>query len=185
MKNKKSGSMTASDLTYIAFFAALISVCAWIRLPLAIPVTMQSFGVFAATVLLGGKRAFICITLYIFLGAIGLPVFSGFGGGPGILLGNTGGYIFGFLFIPILHWITESKFTNSMRASITSLLIGLLLCYTLGTVWYVLVYLKNASAASLLSVMSVCVAPFILPDIIKLALAIILSKKTRKHIRKS
>lgn len=185
MKNKKSGSLTALDLTYIAFFAALISICAWIKLPLTIPVTMQSFGVFTATLLLGGKRASLCITLYIFLGTIGLPVFSGFSGGPGILFGNTGGYILGFLCIPLLHWWMESKLNRSACTSVASLLIGLLFCYALGTFWYAFVYLKTTSAGSLLSIVAVCVVPFILPDIIKLALAIIISAKTRRHIRKS
>ena len=87
------------DLTYMAVCAALIAVCSWISIPAAVPFTLQTFAVFCVLGLLGGKRGTVSILVYILLGAIGLPVFSGFNGGIGALLGTTGGYIIGFIFV--------------------------------------------------------------------------------------
>ena len=82
-------------MVYIAAFAALMAACAWISIPAAVPFTMQTFGVFLALGLLGGRRGTIAVLVYLLLGAMGLPVFAGFMGGFGVLLGTTGGYLAG------------------------------------------------------------------------------------------
>ena len=88
-----------------ALFAALLAICAWLSLPVAdISFTMQTFGVFTALGLLGGKRGTLSIALYLLLGIAGLPVFAGFQGGLGVLLGSTGGYIWGFLLAGLVYW---------------------------------------------------------------------------------
>ena len=92
------------DMVLCALFAAILAVSAWLTVPGEVPFTLQTFGVFAALGLLGGKRGTIAIALYLVLGAVGLPVFSGFRGGFGVLLGTTGGYIFGFLLSGLLYW---------------------------------------------------------------------------------
>ena len=89
--------MKTRDMAYISISAALIALCAWLSVPAAIPFTMQTFAVFAAAGTLGARRGAAALGLYILLGALGLPVFSGFQGGVGALLGATGGYIVGFL----------------------------------------------------------------------------------------
>lgn len=87
------------DMVYIAVFAVLMAICSWISIPTVVPFTLQTFGVFLAIGVLGGKRGSLAVLVYILLGAIGVPVFAGFTGGIGILLRNTGGYIVGFLFL--------------------------------------------------------------------------------------
>ena len=87
-----------------ALFAALMAVCSWITIPYVVPFTMQTFGVFLALLLLGGKRGTICMAVYLLLGAVGLPVFSGFRGGVGALVGSTGGYLVGFIVSALLMW---------------------------------------------------------------------------------
>ncbi len=89
--------MKVKDMTLIAMFAAIMAVCSWISIPAPVPFTLQTMAVFLAVGLLGGKRGTIAVAIYILLGAVGLPVFAGFSGGLGTLLGLTGGYIFGFL----------------------------------------------------------------------------------------
>ena len=89
--------MKTRDLTLIAVFAAVIAVCAWISIPAAVPFTLQTLGIFLAVGLLGGRRGTISVGVYLLLGAVGAPVFSGFNGGIGYLLGATGGYLLGFL----------------------------------------------------------------------------------------
>ena len=96
------------DMAYIAIFAVLIAICSWISIPMTVPFTLQTFGVFMAVGVLGGKRGSLAVLVYILLGAIGVPVFAGFSGGFGILLNNTGGYIIGFLFSALAMWAIES-----------------------------------------------------------------------------
>lgn len=92
------------DMAYISMFTVIIAICSWISIPMTVPFTLQTFGVFAAVGILGGRRGTISVLLYILLGAIGVPVFAGFSGGLGVLTGNTGGYIVGFLFSALVMW---------------------------------------------------------------------------------
>ena len=93
-----------ADMAYIALFAVLMAVCAWISIPFAVPFTLQTFAVFAALAILGGRRGTLSVVVYLLLGAVGLPVFAGFKGGLAALLGTTGGYILGFLLTALLYW---------------------------------------------------------------------------------
>ena len=90
------------DIVYCAIGVALIAVCSWITVPMTVPFTLQTLAVFAVLLLLGGERGTIATLVYVLMGAIGIPVFAGFSGGLGILLGSTGGYIIGFIFIGLL-----------------------------------------------------------------------------------
>ena len=86
------------DMVYIAVFAVVMAICSWISIPATVPFTLQTFGVFLAVGVLGGKRGTLSILVYILLGAVGVPVFAGFSGGIGSLFGNAGGYIKPFSF---------------------------------------------------------------------------------------
>ena len=192
MENKstaeRSNRRKTLDLTYIAIGAALISVCSWISIPGAVPFTLQTFAVFSVLLLLGGRRGTLSILTYILLGAIGLPVFSNFTGGAGVLLGNTGGYILGFIFMGLIFLLFEKisssdLFVRKMILSIVCLLLGLFVCYSFGTAWFMYVYMKNTGTVGLSAVLSWCVFPFILPDLIKLFLAVILSNRVRPVLK--
>lgn len=171
------------DMAYIAVCAVLIAVCSWIIIPATVPFTMQTFAVFTVVGLLGGKRGTICILLYILLGAIGLPVFSGFSGGMGVLLGTTGGYIMGFLGSTLLMWGVEKIFGKKLVVQIISMVAGLFVCYALGTAWFMAAYSYNNGSVGLTAVLGWCVIPFIIPDIIKIVLAVIVTKRVGKHIQ--
>ncbi len=176
-QNVSGSRFRVNDLVYTAIAAALIAVCAWISIPTVVPFTLQTFGVFLVLSLLGARRGTLAILVYILLGAVGVPVFSGFSGGPGILFGNTGGYIVGFLAMGGAYGITVRLMGKSLRSEILGLLLGLLLCYTLGTVWFMVVYSRSKGAVELGAVLSWCVIPFIIPDLIKLSLALLLSRR--------
>jgi biotin transport system substrate-specific component len=170
------------DMVYIAVFAVLIAICSWISIPTTVPFTLQTFGVFVAVGILGGKRGSLAVLVYILLGAIGLPVFAGFSGGIGSLLGSTGGYIVGFLFSALVMWGIEKLFGRKPVAQIAAMVAGLLVCYLFGTVWFMIVYARNVGAVGLGTVLGWCVIPFIIPDLIKIALAFVLSSRLRRYV---
>lgn len=171
------------DLVYIGIMAGIIAVTSWISIPAAVPFTLQTMGVFAAVGLLGGKRGTLSVLVYILLGAVGLPVFSGFSGGIGALLGATGGYIAGFLFSALLMWAMEAIFGRSTVVLALSMVLGLLLCYAFGTAWFMTVYARNSGPVGLSTVLGWCVIPFIIPDLVKIATALLLTGKLKQAIR--
>lgn len=171
------------DMVYIAVFSVLISVCSWISVPSTVPFTMQTFGIFCTLGLLGGKRGTISILIYILLGLIGIPVFSGFKGGAGVLLGTTGGYIIGFILSALLFWLFTAVFGKKTWSVLVSMVLGLVICYAFGTAWFMLVYARNTGAVGLMTALGWCVVPFIIPDLLKIALAFSVSKVLPKYVR--
>ncbi len=172
-------------LTFIALTAALICVCSWITVPFTVPFTMQTFAVFCALLLLGAKDGTAAICLYLLLGLVGLPVFSGFRGGVGHLLGPTGGYLIGFVFSGIVYLLFEPLIARKKRVRWIALLLGLCVCYLIGTVWFVVVFANRGKSYGFFSALSLCVLPYIIPDVLKTALAIYISDRVRRAIHKS
>lgn len=170
------------DLVYIGVFAVLMAVCSWISIPTAVPFTLQTFGVFMAVGVLGGKKGTASVGLYLLLGVLGVPVFAGMTGGIGVLLGTTGGYIIGFFFSALVMWAMEKLPGKRSVIQVISMIIGLLVCYTFGTLWFMMIYMKNQGAVGLMTVLGWCVIPFIIPDILKIVLAYGLSRKLKKYV---
>ena len=170
------------DIVYIAVFAVIMAICSWISIPAAVPFTLQTFGVFIAVGVLGGKRGSLSVLVFILLGAIGIPVFANFSGGIGVLAGPTGGYIIRFLFSALLMWAMEKLPGKKSVMQIVSMIAGLIVCYAFGTVWFVIVYGRMNGPIGFRAALASCVVPFIIPDIIKIALAYVLSRKLRKYV---
>lgn len=170
--------MKLRDMALCALFSALLAICSWICVPLGeIAFTLQTFCVFLTLDLLGGKRGSLSILIYLLLGALGLPVFSGFRGGLGVLLGTSGGYIWGFLAAAGAFWGVRALFPR--LPSLFPMLLGLAVCYFFGTAWYLAVYLQGRGLAG---VLLQCVVPFVLPDLFKLVLALLLSRKLKPFV---
>ncbi len=181
---KVKNKIRTIDIVYIGIFAALIAICSWISIPLTVPITLQTMGVCLTTGLLGTKRGTLSVVIYILLGLIGLPVFSGFKGGVGVLFGVTGGYIVGFIFTALIVGIFSKLFKYKTWALFVSMVLGIVICYFFGTVWFLLLYNKsNVDTMSISAVLSVCVTPFIGFDIIKIILSVIICKKLKKYIK--
>lgn len=178
------------DMAYIAVFTVLIAICSWISIPTVVPFTLQTFAVFLAVSILGGKRGTMAVTLYVLLGAIGVPVFAGFTGGLGVILRNTGGYIIGFILSALIMWLMESIFLKKLHGKqalimqAVSMVLGLLACYAAGTIWFMLVYMKEAGPIGLTTVLGWCVIPFLIPDALKIALALMLGNALRGPLGK-
>ena len=180
---KTSNNTKVLDMVYIAIGAALITICSWINIPTAVPFTLQTFAVFFVLLTLGGERGTIATLVYVLLGAIGVPVFAGFSGGIGVLLGNTGGYIIGFLFTGLIYILFTKLFGKNIVMKVVALVLGLAVCYAFGTAWFMNVYIKSSGEVGLLTVLGWCVFPFIIPDLIKMALAIVVAKRIEPVIK--
>ena len=180
---EKKQKFSVKDMVFIAIFAALMAVCAWITIPIPIiPFTLQLFAVFAALFTIGGKFGTISIVIYVLLGLIGVPVFSGFKGGIGVLAGNTGGYIVGFIFTGLLYWLMTSLLPKKLWAQIVSAVAGLIICYAFGTAWFIIAYSASTGAVGVIAVLTWCVFPYIIPDLAKIALAMLVSKAPRRAL---
>ena len=170
------------NLVHIAMFAVIIAVCSWIAIPTTIPFTLQTFGIFVTIGMLGGKRGTAAVLVYILLGIVGIPVFAEFTSGPGVILLPSGGYLIGFIFTALVMWGME-KLSKKKWMLPLSMVIGLIVCYTFGTVWFMILYAKTAEAVSLWTALMWCVVPFILPDAIKIFLAVIICNRFKKVIK--
>ena len=171
------------DLVYTAMGVTLICVCSWINIPMTVPFTLQTFAIPAVLLILGKKRGTIATIVYVLMGAIGIPVFAGFSGGLAILLGNTGGYIIGFIFIALIYTAAVKIFGEKKGVKIISLIAGLIVCYAFGTAWFMYIYLKDTGDVGLITVLTWCVLPYIVPDLVKIFLAILISDRVKRFIR--
>lgn len=160
------------NLTYIAMSAAIMAVCAFISVPIGVSVTMQTFGVLTVSALFGARIGVISVMVYLIIGAVGLPVFSGFRGGLGHLMGPGGGYLFGFILTALIVGLLSKKIHLWI-----SMAAGVAACYVLGTLWYAILY---GAGKSFFEIALVCVVPFIPFDIVKIALGVFSVKRLKR-----
>lgn len=176
--------LSVLDCSYIALSAALIAICSWLSIPTTIPFTLQTFAVCLISALFGTKRGTLAVCVYILLGAVGIPVFSGFAGGIGVLLGTTGGYIIGFIFTAISVGLWLKRFGDGVFSLAVSMVLGIALCYVFGTAWFMFVYARTSGSIGLLTALSWCVFPYLIPDGLKILLAVILCRRLKPVIIK-
>ena len=185
-KSAAKAKLTTLDLVYTALFTVLMAACAWISIPMPkplVPFSMQTFGVFAALLVLGGRRGTLAVTAYLLLGAVGAPVFIGFRGGLEVLLGSTGGYILGFFASALVYWLVTALLGERTAVKAAACLLGLGVCYAFGTAWFMVVYARANGPIGLSAALAMCVIPFLLPDAVKLALALLLAQRVSGHIK--
>ena len=174
--------MKSKDLGYIAVSAALLTVSAWLAVPIGtIPVTLQTATLFLIAGLLGWKRAVLATLAYILLGGIGIPVFAGFTGGFSVLLSPTGGYIVGFLAISLIVGLySEKKKSDKPWGLAIAMFFGLLVCYVFGTLWFMVI---SGAEAGFFGAVVLCVLPYLPFDVLKLFLSLFLIQKLKKIIK--
>lgn len=182
-KTKRHTNQALLDMIYVSFFTALIAVCSQIYIPTAIPFTLQTMAVFITGGVLGFKRGTLSIIIYLLLGIIGVPVFSEFSSGLGVLFGMTGGYIIGFVFISFIVGLMCDKFGKKVWVLVVSMLIGLAVCYAFGTVWFMTVYTRTVEPIDIMGALSLCVFPYLLFDFAKIAVATVVVNRLDKLIR--
>lgn len=188
-RRKFYAKSAAREAAYLALGVAIITVCAWITVPFgAIPVTLQTFAVALIGALFGALRGGIVVGVYLIMGLIGIPVFSGFNAGVTALLGATGGYMIGFLFeVVIAGLFSAMKIKNKIAKTALlylGMIIGMAVCYFFGTLWFITVYSRGSTeGVSVASALMLCVVPFLLPDGIKLFFAALLSERLKKFVK--
>ncbi len=166
--------MKTKNLILCALFASIIAITAPLSIPVVtVPVTLGLFSIALTAFFSGSKRAVISTVIYIAVGLLGLPVFSGFQGGVSALVSPTGGFILSYVFVAaILGQRAKTK-----RKVILICALALFVCYACGTLWYMLVTKSNIITALML-----CVAPFIVFDVIKLYIAYIVADSIKKRV---
>ena len=176
MKNSKS---SAQNICIIALMAAITAILAQISIPMpmGVPLTMQTFAVTLAGVLLGSKRGGMAILVYVLLGAVGAPVFAGFSGGIQNLVGPTGGFIISF---PIMAYVIGLgvEMRNKKKGMFVSMIIlGTVLNYVIGVIMFVLVM-----DSTVMTALTACVFPFIPTAVIKAVAAAVVGLQMRKRL---
>lgn len=169
--------MKTRNMVLIGLFAAIICICAPFSIPIgAVPLSLATFAIYLAAVVLGAKNGTVAVIIYILIGIIGLPVFSGFQGGLGKVFGVTGGYIIGYIPCTFISGAIIERYADKKMAYVVALVLGTLVLYAFGTIWFMV-----QSGNSLIYSLSVCVIPFLLGDVFKIAASTIVGYKLRAY----
>lgn len=180
---QRNNAMRIRTVTETALAAALIAVSAMISIPFPVPFTLQIFGVYFALFYLGSGRGALAVLLYVAIGALGLPVFSGFSGGVGRLFDATGGFILGFILLALVYFAMDSLLPPMNVGRAISVSVSLLAFYAFGSIWYAAFY-TDGSLGGYLASTALTVLPFVLPDLVKIALAALLATRIKKALQK-
>lgn len=171
------------ELSYISLFATIIAVSGYITIPIpfsTVPVTAQTLAVMLAGGLLPVGQATVSILVFLLMGAVGLPVFSGGTAGLGIIVGKTGGYLIGFVAGAALISMLKGKKASFLRLLTVNAIGGIIVVYAFGILWLNYVTKLGISKAIIFGAL-----PFIPGDIIKIIVAALITKRLGKHIKLS
>lgn len=175
--------VTVKEMTLTGLMAAVICVMGPLSLPLPIspvPISLTNLAIYFAVYVLGRKRGCISYLLYLLIGFAGVPVFSAFTGGPGKLLGPTGGYLVGFIFMALIIGYFVEKWPSSMGLCFLGMVIGTMAAYLFGTVW-----LACQAQLSFGKALAAGVLPFIPGDLGKIVIALAAGPQIRKRLRRA
>ena len=173
----KNSIFTLRSMIFTAIMAAIICVCAPFSIPvpgLLVPISLATFAVYLAGGVLGAKRGALAVLVYILIGAVGLPVFSGFSGGLAKLFGVTGGYIIGYIPCALLSGLIFERVKKAWALPL-GMAAGTAACYIFGTAWFLvsttLAAGRPLTGAAVAAAVMNCVVPFLVGDAIKIAAA--------------
>lgn len=172
---------TVFNMTSCALMAALMCVLCPVSVPIGpIPISLSILVILLTVYVLGTWRALVSYTVYLLLGAVGMPVFSGFQGGLAKLAGPTGGYLAGFWLMILVAGIIMEKGKRNLLATILGMLVGVAIDYAVGTAWFVF-----QTESTVVHALDVCVYPFIPFDVAKIVIAVLLGSVVYKGLQKA
>lgn len=176
MENTKK--MNTHQLTLIGVMTAVTCILGPLSLPIGIvPISLTNLAIYFAIYVLGGKRGTLSYIVYLFIGLIGLPVFSGFSGGFTKLFGPTGGYLIGFIFMAFISGIFIDKFSNKIYMCFLGMVLGTIITYILGTAW-----LSYQVHITFNAALTAGVLPFIPGDLAKMVIASLIGPQIKKQL---
>lgn len=169
------------NMTSCALMAALMCVLCPVSVPIGpIPISLSILVILLTVFVLGTWRALVSYTVYLLLGAVGMPVFSGFQGGLAKLAGPTGGYLAGFWLMILVAGLIMEKSKRNLLITILGMLVGVAVDYAVGTAWFVF-----QTESTVAHALDVCVYPFIPFDAAKIVVAVLLGSVVYKGLQKA
>lgn len=174
--------MKTSELTMMALMAAVMCILGPLSIPLAggVPIALNGFAIFLTAYLLGCKKATISFVVYLIIGAVGLPVFSNYGAGFAKLVGPTGGYLVGYIFMAAIAGAFAENKNNSILIAVIGMVIGSVTDMAFGTAWYMI-----SGGVPFMKALMACVVPFLPGNAVKIAAAAIVGVQVEKRLVKA
>ena len=182
-KSTNKPILSVKEMAITALMTAVICILGpWaLNIPISpVPISLCSMGIYFVLSVLGIKLGTISVLLYVLLGAVGLPVFSNFSGGFGKLMGPTGGYIIGYLFLALICGFFIRKFQDRLLLHVLGFVLGTIVLYAFGTLW-----LKIQTGMTFPAALMAGVIPYIPGDIVKLILAMALGYPLKAQLKKA
>ena len=180
---KTTGTVNVKTISMAGLMAAVICILGPLSIPLPfspVPISLTNFVIYFTIYIVGMKLGVVSYFIYLLIGLVGLPVFSGFSSGPVKLFGPTGGYLIGFIFMALICGIVIEKFENRYLFRFIGMVVGTVVCYAFGTAW-----LAYQAGMSFSAALAAGVIPFIPGDLVKIVLALIFGTQIRKSLKAS
>ena len=177
-----SNLFSVKQMALVGVMTAVICILAPWSIPITglVPISLGTLAIYFVLYVLGMKLGTLSVLIYILLGAVGIPVFTGFSGGLGKLMGPTGGYIVGYIFLALICGFFIDHFSDNLILQVVGFVLGTTVLYLFGTLW--MMYLTERS---FLEALGLCVTPFIPGDIAKLIVAIAIAFPLKKRLKKA
>jgi len=170
--------LTTKDMAETAVMAALLCVLGPFSIPLGpVPLSLATLGVMLSVYILGTGKGTIACLIYLVMGAIGLPVFSGFSGGFAKIAGPTGGYLIGYIFLALIAGCFIQRFNDKIWMQFLGMCLGTAVLYAIGTVW-----LARVTGMSFSEALAAGVIPFVAGDLVKIVVSIFLGRAVKKRL---
>lgn len=179
MEEKAATVLPVRQICLIALMSAVMCLLGPLSIPIGpVPISAMTFIIYLTLYILGMKLGTISCMVYLLLGFVGVPVFAGYTGGAAKLLGPTGGYLVGYIFLTLVGGFVMEKISFKRIWCVTGTIAGTAVLYIFGTIWFViLVKCKLAYA------LSACVVPFLIGDFAKIILAELVGQELRKRLK--
>lgn len=178
---KKNSFLGTKQIACIGVMAAATCILAPLSIPIGpVPISLTNLVIYFSLYILGMKKGTLSYLIYLLIGMVGLPVFSGFTSGPGKLFGPTGGYLIGFIPMAILAGIVIDRYTDKKLICLLAMIAGTIICYVLGTIWLAYQAQMDFTAAIWAGVI-----PFIPGDLLKMILAMLIGPQIQKQLKRA
>ncbi len=178
--------LSTSTIAMVGVMTAITCILGPLALPIGpVPISLTHISIFLGIYALGMKLGTLSYLLYLLIGLIGLPVFSGGAGGPAKLFGTTGGYLIGFIFMALIAgWFIDHS--DKLYMHLIGMILGDAICYLFGTLWFVQIYTgADGGRMSFAGALAICVYPFIIGDLIKMVICLVVGPVVRRQLHRA